>query len=175
MQPNGKRTNDSTTAPTGNERPTNRVTVADAGRLLGLSAEAVRMRIKRGTLASEKVDGTVYVLLDSDQSEPDEDQASDQTGNRTPDLTAEQTELAKILHEQCPTYESSWTRSVKRIGRTGGSSPGWCNGYPNWRRQRLMRLQTGLRAARRSDRAVVGPQGEDAGQETAKSSPWWKR
>jgi hypothetical protein len=100
MQPNGKRTNDSTTAPPGNERPTNRVTVADAGRLLGLSAEAVRMRIKRATLASEKVDGTVYVLLDSDQSEPDEDQASDQTGNRTPDLTAEQTELAKILHEQ---------------------------------------------------------------------------
>jgi hypothetical protein len=77
VQPNGKRTNDSTTAPPGNERPTNRVTVADAGRLLGLSAEAVRMRIKRATLASEKVDGTVYVLLDSDQSEPDEDQASD--------------------------------------------------------------------------------------------------
>jgi hypothetical protein len=100
MQPNGKRTDDSTTAPTGNELPTNRLTVADAGRLLGLSAEAVRMRIKRGTLASEEVDGTVYVLLDPDQLGPNEDQASDQTGNRTPELTAEQAELAKVLYEQ---------------------------------------------------------------------------
>ena len=40
------------------------VTVADAAKLLGLSAEAVRMRVKRGTLASTKAAGTVYVLLE---------------------------------------------------------------------------------------------------------------
>src|SRR4028118_647010 len=40
------------------------LTVADAAELLGLTTEAVCMRVKRGTLASTKVGGTVYVLLD---------------------------------------------------------------------------------------------------------------
>ena len=40
------------------------VTVAAAAELLGLTTEAVCMRVKRGTLASTKVGGTVYVLLD---------------------------------------------------------------------------------------------------------------
>jgi hypothetical protein len=53
--------------PTRNNQRTSRVTVSDAAQLLGLrSAEAVRMHIKRGTLASEKVEGAVYLLLDSD-------------------------------------------------------------------------------------------------------------
>ena len=46
------------------------VTVADAAELLGLSTEAVRMRVKRGTLASTKVGGTVYVLLDGPNERP---------------------------------------------------------------------------------------------------------
>jgi excisionase family DNA binding protein len=46
------------------------VTVADAAELLGLSTEAVRMRVKRGTLASTKMGGTVYVLLDGPNERP---------------------------------------------------------------------------------------------------------
>jgi hypothetical protein len=65
------------------------VTVADAARLLGLSAEAVRMRIKRGTLNSEKVAGTVYVTLDADP-----------TVNQTAEPTSEQTALVEVLYEQ---------------------------------------------------------------------------
>ena len=40
-----------------------RVTVPDAAELLGITAEAVRMRIKRGTLRSERQGGRVFVLL----------------------------------------------------------------------------------------------------------------
>ncbi len=41
-----------------------RVTVKEAADLLGISPEAVRARIKRGTLYKEKgSDGTVYVWL----------------------------------------------------------------------------------------------------------------
>jgi hypothetical protein len=40
--------------------------VAEAADALGISAEAVRMRVRRGTLRSEHVEGTVYVLLDAD-------------------------------------------------------------------------------------------------------------
>jgi hypothetical protein len=57
-----------------------RVSVPDAARLLGISVEAVRGRIKRGTLEHEKEeDGAVYVLLDADRSQPVADQSTDQT------------------------------------------------------------------------------------------------
>jgi hypothetical protein len=41
--------------------------VPDAAAALGISAEAVRMRIKRGTLRSERRDGRVFVVLGPDR------------------------------------------------------------------------------------------------------------
>jgi hypothetical protein len=55
-----------------------RVTVAEAAEALGISAEAVRMRIRRKTLPSERHEGTVYVLLDSDQTRHVADATDDQ-------------------------------------------------------------------------------------------------
>jgi hypothetical protein len=40
--------------------------VSEAAALLGISKEAVRMRIRRGTLRSEKANDRVYVWLDDD-------------------------------------------------------------------------------------------------------------
>jgi hypothetical protein len=106
MTPHGERTHDSTSAPTENERPTNRVTVADAAQLMGLSAEAVRMRIKRGTLPSEKIEGTVYVILDKDQTRSNEapitNQTTDQTRSNedpTTNQTTDQTALVEVLND----------------------------------------------------------------------------
>lgn len=99
MPPHSERTHDSMTDQTPNERTTNWVTVADAARRLGLSAEAVRMRIKRGTLASEKVDGTVYVFLDADPTRSNADPQRSITDRPTNQPT-EQTALVDILHEQ---------------------------------------------------------------------------
>ncbi len=50
------------------DQPTNRrVTVPEAVALLGLSEDAVRSRLKRGTLRKEKSpDGTVLVVLGAD-------------------------------------------------------------------------------------------------------------
>jgi hypothetical protein len=70
---------------------TRRVTVAEAADILGIAAEAVRTRIKRGKLESVKdpplPGGTVYVLLEADQTRPKadltsqgQDQTTDQTG-----------------------------------------------------------------------------------------------
>ncbi len=42
--------------------------VPDAARALGISPEAVRNRLSRGTLRSEKVDGRVFVLIDRDMA-----------------------------------------------------------------------------------------------------------
>jgi hypothetical protein len=43
------------------------LTVPEAARALGISPEAVRNRLSRGTLNSEKENGTVYVLLPADR------------------------------------------------------------------------------------------------------------
>jgi hypothetical protein len=100
MRTNGEQTEDPTPDPTQYEQRTNRVTVADAAQLLGLSAEAVRMRIKRGTLASEKVGGTVYVLLESNQTRTNLDQTGDQTTDQPDVLTADQTALVDALQAE---------------------------------------------------------------------------
>ena len=76
-----------------------RVTVAEASEILGITAEAVRTRIKRGKLDSVKEPpdrtGTVYVLLQADQTGPNVDPTL-QGQDQTPD----QTELVETLREQ---------------------------------------------------------------------------
>lgn len=56
-----------------------RVPVQEAARLLGISPEAVRSRLYRGTLDKETgTDGSVYVRLHADQVRHNDDQADDQ-------------------------------------------------------------------------------------------------
>jgi len=77
--------------------------VAEASEILGITAEAVRTRIKRGKLDSVKEPpdrtGTVYVLLEADQTGPNIDptlQGQDQTSDQTrPDER-----LVEVLREQ---------------------------------------------------------------------------
>src|SRR5215218_2021148 len=52
-----------------------RATVLEAAELLGISVEAVRSRIKRGTLESVKEGGRTYALLDAVQIRPVSDQS----------------------------------------------------------------------------------------------------
>ena len=83
-----------------NEQPTERVTVAEAAQLLGMSAEAVRMRVKRGSLKSVKIKGTVYVLVDAEQTRPNIDQTggNSNTGSeRTDEQTRDRTALVDVL------------------------------------------------------------------------------
>ena len=76
-----------------------RVTVAEASEILGITAEAVRTRIKRGKLDSVKEPpdrtGTVYVLLQADQTRPNIGPTS-----QGQDQTTDQTELVETLREQ---------------------------------------------------------------------------
>jgi hypothetical protein len=58
-----------------------RVTVGEAAQLLGITPEAVRARLYRGTLEREDgEDGTVYVRLYADQLQPHADESGDYTG-----------------------------------------------------------------------------------------------
>ena len=60
-------------------------TVSEAARVLGITEAAVRARINRGKLESEKVGNTVYVRLDSDA---------------TPVNAGDQTALVEALRDQ---------------------------------------------------------------------------
>jgi excisionase family DNA binding protein len=71
----------------------NRVTVQEAARLLGISEGAIRARIHRGSLETEREGGTVYVRLDAD----------DTSNQRT-----EQSELVQTLRE----YNTSLERQL---------------------------------------------------------------
>lgn len=49
-----------------------RYTVTKAARLLEVGTDAVRKRIQRNTIKHERIDGTVYVWLDTDELERDD-------------------------------------------------------------------------------------------------------
>jgi hypothetical protein len=80
-----------------------RTTVAEAAEILGISAEAVRGRIRRGTLPVKREGGAVYVLVDQredhrttgDQSRTTTGQPSD----RTELLIAEMQDRIRSLEE----------------------------------------------------------------------------
>jgi hypothetical protein len=70
-----------------------RVTAQEAAEYMGVTVEAVRGRIRRGTVQSEKAaDGTMYVLLDAEQLRP--------TGNHPSDKSNDQTLLVTRLENE---------------------------------------------------------------------------
>jgi hypothetical protein len=85
------------------QSPTKRVSVAEAAEILGLTVEAVRMRIKRGTLHSEKDAGRVYVLL-----------GHQPTTEQPTELTDRTAELIATLREQLEA-EREANRENRRI------------------------------------------------------------
>jgi excisionase family DNA binding protein len=82
---------------TNQSNATNRsLTVAEAAEALGISQEAVRMRIKRGTLRSERRDGRVFVLLGPYRPG---DQTTDRPGEQGALISAKD-DLIVTLREQ---------------------------------------------------------------------------
>jgi hypothetical protein len=83
--------------------PQRRTTVAEAAEILGISAEAVRGRIRRGTLPVERESGTVYVLLEeAEQDRTTADQprtTGDQPDDRTDLLITELQDRVRSLEE----------------------------------------------------------------------------
>jgi hypothetical protein len=83
--------------------PKRRTTVAEAAEILGISAEAVRGRIRRGTLPVERESGTVYVLLEGtaeDRTTDDQPRTTgDQPNDRTDLLIAELQDRVRSLEE----------------------------------------------------------------------------
>jgi hypothetical protein len=78
------------------------LTVHEAATALDLTVEAVRSRIKRGTLAKEKSqDGTVYVVLDLDSADrPDQARQGDNQSRQGDDQAVDQSTAQALLIER---------------------------------------------------------------------------
>jgi ABC-type Na+ efflux pump permease subunit len=76
-----------------------RHTVKEAAEVLGTTVDAVRGRIRRGTLDSVKLDSVVYVLLDETNREQQNDKSTS-VADDTRQQTADQSELVGELRGQ---------------------------------------------------------------------------
>jgi hypothetical protein len=91
-----------------------KITVAEAAQLLGISAEAVRTRIRRAKLRSIKEGGTVYVLLD--QPEPDQTQPEHGPDTaQTDELVAELRDQVRFLREELARKDAILLRMAESI------------------------------------------------------------
>ena len=146
-----------------------RHTVKEAAEVLGTTVDAVRGRIRRGTLDSVKLDGVVYVLLDatsreqqSDQSEPEAADGRQQTGGQ-PGLAAGQSELVGELRDQI-----DWLR--REVERKDTIIMSLTQRIPELEAPRETRDASDT-ASPRSDRDTVS---EDS-QEPIQRRSWWRR
>jgi hypothetical protein len=97
MQRNGDQSQSKTDQSNDRAASYQSVPVPEAAQILGISPEAVRARIQRGTLQKEKgSDGTVYVRLNADQTRSYGDRTEDATRGQSRD----QTQLVDSLEEQ---------------------------------------------------------------------------
>ena len=102
-------------AQSNNDIPTDilRLTVPEAAQALGISPEAVRNRLSRGTLPSAKEDGTVYVLLEADSARHTDDVSHDIPGDAGALISAKD-ETIRILREQLEA-ERAASAELRRI------------------------------------------------------------
>jgi hypothetical protein len=94
-----------------------RVPVREAARLLETTVEGVRSRIKRGSLDSMRVEGTVYVLLSSDQidqARPGAQSQPDPSGRPADALVEELRDRVRSLESQL-SEERTANRENRRI------------------------------------------------------------
>lgn len=146
-----------------------RHTVKEAAEVLGTTVDAVRGRIRRGTLDSVKLDGVVYVLLDptnrgqhSDQSETDGGDGRQQTGGQS-GLSADQSELVGELRDQI-----DWLR--REVERKDTIIMSLTQRVPELEAPAELRDATET-ASPRSDRGTTP---KDT-QEPVERRSWWRR
>jgi DNA-binding transcriptional MerR regulator len=152
-----------------------RVPVSEAAQLLGISAEAVRQRIKRGTLDTEKsVEGTVYVLLDTDLADLNRND-NVRSGDRTGEYGALISELRAhnaTLREQLEAEREARLRADTIIAQLTQANAALV--------ARLPELESPPEPREGPEKATEEPEraehrGSTEGLEEGSERPWWKR
>jgi excisionase family DNA binding protein len=96
-------------------RARRRLTVAQAADQLGVTVDAVRSRVKRGTIDYVREGGRVYIMLGGDQGATRHDQATDQdTDQPREDATGHRDDLVEELRDRVRALEEA-NRENRRI------------------------------------------------------------
>jgi hypothetical protein len=149
------------------ERDQDRVSLAEAAEILGVSKDGVRMRVRRGTLRSVKgEDGRVYVFrgdLDADQDKPEPEA-------RVEGSTAE---LIEVLREQVEDLRSRLDRETEANRENRRIIAGLIERVPELEspQEPPEAPETAEESPERAEPrpATPGP------QEGAQRRPWWRR
>jgi DNA-binding Lrp family transcriptional regulator len=135
-----------------------RFTVPEAARVLGISPEAVRNRLSRGTLDSVKEGGTVYVLIDRHVGRPQTDIPTDILGESTALISAKDETIA-VLREQLEAERQAHAEARRLLAAALDRIPPQLEAPPD--------------ASGSPETATEAPgRGEPRDQEHV---PWWRR
>jgi len=136
-----------------------RVTVPEAAELLGITTEAARMRIKRGTLRSERQGGRVFVLLGPDRPTEHTTERTEPTEDRT-------AELIDTLREQLQAERQAHAEARRIIA-------GLVERIPPAMEPPREAPEAPETAAEESERAVHYSAAR--GTQEGAQRPWWRR
>ena len=146
--------------PSGDQAATRRLyNVTEAAEVLGLTVEAVRSRIKRGTLEKEKDDdGTVYVVVE-DSGRPGTDQARPGDAQSDNQVSAQPLIMARLENEV------DWLRrEVERKDTIIMSLS-----------QSIAALEAPSERRESPEKAFDGADGDPPESDPPQRSSWWRR
>jgi len=147
-----------------------RLTVQEAAEVLGTSVDAVRMRVRRGTLASEKdPDGRVHVWVDGDAAE-----TKPRLDGEPSVLISAKDETIRVLSEQLASEREARRRADTIIAQLTQANAALAARIPE-----LEASQEPPEAPEAVDENPEGaeeafPSSTGASQRT-EERPWWRR
>jgi hypothetical protein len=161
MMPNGR--------PVGGARMTSRrLTVQEAAEALGTSVDAVRMRVRRGTLESEKdPDGRVHVWVNSDSSE-----TKARLDGEPEALISAKDETIRVLSEQLEAEREARRRADTIIAQLTQANAALAARVPELEapQERPGAPETGEEQQGRGEAHPDAP-----GPQEGVQRPWWRR
>jgi hypothetical protein len=141
--------------------------VTEAADALGITVDAVRSRVKRGTIDHVRAGGRVYVLLGDDESRPGRDQDTDRGGDQGTTAPEDRTaELIATLQEQLQAERQAHAEARRIIAGLVERIPA-IEAPPEAR-------ETPETVEEEPERAEPRPDAPGA-QEGAQRRPWWRR
>jgi excisionase family DNA binding protein len=144
-----------------------RLSVTEAADALGITVDAVRSRVKRGTIDHVRVGARVYVLLGDDEPRPGRDQHTDQRsdqGATTPEDRS--AELIATLREQLQAERQAHAEARRLLAAALERIP--AIEAPSDERESPQTVQEG--PDRAEPHAATGEV-----QEGAQRRSWWRR
>ena len=143
-----------------------RLSVSEAADALGITVDAVRSRVKRDTIDYVREGGRVYVLLDTDESRPGQDQDTDQVGDQGTTAAEDRTdELIATLREQLQAERQAHAEARRIIAGLV---------------ERIPAIEAPQEASEASETVEEEPERAEPRPATGEAQevvqrPWWKR